>query len=148
MIESHSYARAVELAPAPTRPVPAMTALSRPFWDGCRSGLLLVQQCAECSTYVFVPQDFCFACHSADLRWVESAGVGTLVSYSVVWRPQTPAFDVPYVVAIVALDEGYEMVTNIVDTDHELLTIGAPVQVAFREISPEVTVPCFTVVTR
>lgn len=144
---SKRYAHGVDLASAAGRPVPRPSALTQPFWDGCRAGLLLVQRCDTCGTHVFVPQDFCPSCLATDLTWVESAGEGHLVSYTVVWRPQTPAFEAPYVVAVVQLTEGHDMVTNIVDTDHADLRIGAPVRVAFREVASGTTLPCFTVVT-
>ncbi len=146
IFESSNYSHSVELGPTTARPVPLATELSRPFWDGCRRGVLLVQRCARCATHVFIPQDFCPTCRSTDLKWVESGGKGVIVTYTVVWRAPTPAFEVPYVVAVVAVAEGYEMVTNIVATDRDQIRIGAGVRVVFREISPEVTLPCFTVV--
>ena len=128
------------------RPAPQPTELSRPFWDACRDHRLIVQQCGECGTYVFIPQAFCPACLSTDLRWVESRGTGTIVTFTVVWRPQTPAFDVPYVVAVVRVDEGYEMVTNVVDADPDDVRIGAAVAVCFVDVDFNVTLPCFTLV--
>ena len=127
-----------------TRPLPQPTALTRPFWDACREHRLTVQQCSVCATYVFVPQSFCPACLSPDLTWVESAGRGRIVAYTVVWRPQTPAFEAPYVVAVVRLDEGYEMMTNVVDVDPDDVAIGAPVSVRFVDVSSDGTLPCFT----
>lgn len=129
-------------APA-ERPVPRPTRLTAPFWDGCRAGTLLVQQCERCAEFVFIPQHFCPACRGRVLTWVQSRGVGRVVSYTVIGRAQTPAFETPYVVAIVRLDEGYEMVTNIVDTTPDRVHIGARVQVRFVPVSPTVTLPCF-----
>jgi len=129
-----------------TRPVPQASELTRPFWDGCRRGVLLVQRCKACASHTFTPQDFCRSCLSLDLEWVESAGEGVIVTYTTVWRPQTPAFEAPYVVAVVALTEGYEMLTNIVDTEPAEIQVGAKVHVAFRDVTPEVTLPCFSVV--
>lgn len=125
------------------RPAPVPTRLSAPFWDACKDGLLRYQRCADCGQAVFPPSDFCPADLSAHLVWEESTGHGEIYSYTVVWRPQTPAFEVPYVVAIVELREGYSMLTNIVDTPHEQLRIGLPVSVVFREVSPTITAPFF-----
>ncbi|GAA1838594.1 OB-fold domain-containing protein [Pseudonocardia ailaonensis] len=136
----------METAAGVTRPVPRASELTRPFWEACRRGVLLVQCCRSCSHHVFTPQDFCRSCLSPDLDWVESAGDGIIVTYTTIWRPQTPAFEVPCVVAVVALTEGYEMLTNIVDSDPAEILVGAKVHVAFREIAPEVTLPCFAVV--
>lgn len=65
------------------------------------------------------------------------------MSYTVIGRAQTPAFVTPYVVAVVRLDEGYEMLTNIVDTEPDQVRIGARVRVRFVAVSPTVTLPCF-----
>jgi hypothetical protein len=63
-----------------------------------------------------------------------------------VWRPQTPAFDVPYVVAVVRLDEGVDMLTNLIDIAPEQVTIGARVRVSFGDVSQHTTLPFFTLV--
>jgi len=74
---------------------------------------------------------------------VDSAGIGTVITYTIVHRPPTPAFEVPYVIAIVRLDEGYEMMTNIVDCSPEWVRIGERVQLALLAVSDEITLPCF-----
>jgi len=96
--------------------------------------------------HVFIPQSFCPACLSTSLSWVESSGDGAVVTFTTVWRPQTPAFEAPYVVAVVRLDEGYEMMTNIVDVDPDHVTIGARVNVRYLDVTADVTLPCFTLV--
>lgn len=131
---------------SPARPVPTPSALTRPFWEACRQRRLTVQRCGGCAQYIFIPQSFCPACRGTELAWVDSEGKGNVVTFTVVWRPQTPAFDAPYVVAVVRLDEGYEMLTNIVEVDPELVEIGAPVQVHFLDVTAEVTLPCFRLV--
>ncbi|MGD9986576.1 Zn-ribbon domain-containing OB-fold protein [Pseudonocardia sp.] len=128
---------------APDRPVPHPSPLTQPFWDACRDGRLLVQRCDKCGAHVFTPQEFCRECHADALTWVESAGVGHVVTFTVIWRPQTPAFEVPYVVAVVRLEEGYEMVTNIVGAPPDAVVIGAPVRVRFTPVTDTVTLPCF-----
>lgn len=124
-------------------PLPRPTALSQPHWDGCREGRLRVQRCEDCGAYVFVPQPLCTHCLGARLAWVESAGRGTVYSYTVVHRPQRPEFAVPYLVAIVALDEGFHMLTNLVECAPAEVTIGMRVEVAFRRMSDEITLPYF-----
>jgi uncharacterized OB-fold protein len=61
-----------------------------------------------------------------------------------VWRPQTPAFEVPYVIAVVRLDEGVEMLTNLIDVTPEQVSIGARVRVAFTDVAEHMTLPFFT----
>ena len=124
-------------------PLPVPTEVSRPHWDGCRKGRLLVQRCRDCHSYVFIPQPFCTACQGQALEWVESAGRGTLYSLTTVYRPQRPEFQAPYTVAIVELDEGFHMLTNLVDCAIDEMAIGMRVEVSFRKMSGQITLPMF-----
>ncbi len=124
-------------------PLPRPTELSRPHWDGCREGALRVQRCGACGGYVFIPQPLCTHCQSHELGWVESTGRGTLYSFTTVHRPQSPAFEVPYTVAIVELDEGFHMLTNLVDCESDEMAIGLRVEVSFRRMSDQITLPMF-----
>ena len=128
---------------AKTIPLPRPTALSRPHWDGCREGVLRVQRCAACGSYEFIPQAVCTKCQAGKLEWVESSGRGSVYSHTTVYRPPRPEFDAPYVVAIVELEEGWHMLTNLVDCRPEEVAIGLPVEVDFRAVSDEITLPCF-----
>ena len=74
---------------------------------------------------------------------MDSTGRGTLYSFTTVHRPPRPEFDVPYTVAIVELDEGFHMLTNLVDCPPEALRIGLPVEVTFQPMSDEITLPMF-----
>ena len=128
-------------------PLPRPTTLSKPFWDACREGRLTVQQCKDCQAYTFIPQPCCGECLSEKLEWVESSGRGTLYSFSTVYRPQQPMFEVPYTVVIVELEEGYHMLSNLLGVEPEDVTIGTKLQVAFEERSDEITLPYFRVVS-
>lgn len=129
-----------------SRPVPYPTTLTEPFWQACRDGRLIVQRCADCGRYVFTPQAFCRYCLGPRLGWVASAGIGVIVTYTVVWRPQTPAFVAPYVVAVVRVDEGYELITNIVGSAAAEVSIGARVRVRFVPLTQDISLPCFELV--
>jgi uncharacterized OB-fold protein len=126
--------------------------LTRPFWDACADGRLLFQQCGACAAPVFIPQELCPRCWSTDLHWRESSGRGRIVTFTVVWRGQTPAFETPYVVAVIRLEEGHEMMTNIVgadpapDSDDGGVRIGAPVRVVFEPTEGGIALPCFELV--
>lgn len=126
-----------------SRPLPQATALSKPHWDGCRQGVLRVQRCTDCGSFVFVPQPVCTGCLGTSLEWVESSGRGTLYSYTTVHRPQRPVFEVPYVVAIVELEEGWKMLTNLIGVKPESVEIGMPLEVAFEAMTDEITLPFF-----
>ena len=127
---------------APGLPEPVATELSLPHWQGCAAGKLLVQQCSDCNNYTFPPEPVCPHCLTNTLQWQASSGKGTLYSFSVVHRPQTPAFNPPYVVAIIALNEGWHMLSNIIDTDEKQLSIGQAVEVDFIKRGNS-HLPCF-----
>ncbi len=124
------------------RPLPRPTALSRPHWDGCRANVLRVQRCRDCASYVFIPQPLCPGCQSSELDWVESAGHGVVYSYTVVHRAPHPAFATPYAIAIVRLAEGFAMLAN-VECELAALRVDLPVRVAFRALSPDISLPYF-----
>jgi uncharacterized protein len=126
-------------------PVPhASSQVSVPFWQGCQSGELRYQRCDACGRSNFPPTEHCRQCLSADLRWQRSGGVGEIYSWTVVHRPVTPEFDPPYAPAIITLDEGYQMLTNVVGVAPDDLAIGMRVRVQFHEVGPDVTLPYFT----
>jgi uncharacterized protein len=128
-----------------TGPLPhASSQVSFPFWQGCRSGELRYQRCEACGLSNFPPTEHCRQCLSAELRWKRSGGVGEVYSWTVVHRPVTAEFEPPYAPAIVTLDEGYQMLTNIVGVAPDDLSIGMRVQVQFHAVGPDVTLPYFT----
>lgn len=124
-------------------PLPRPTALSRPHWEGCLAGRLLVQRCRDCGQLVWIPQPICTACLSHALDWVESRGRGRVYSLTTVHRPPRPEFEVPYTVAIVELDEGFHFLTNLVECAPEERRIGQRVEVTFRRMSDEIALPMF-----
>lgn len=117
--------------------------VSRPFWDGCRRSALLFQRCDR-GHPVFNPAARCRVCMSPDLHWEESGGRGTVATWSVVWRPQTPAFATPYAAAVITLDEGYQMIANVVGCDHADVRSGMRVGVEFHPISDAYSLPYFS----
>jgi uncharacterized OB-fold protein len=129
----------------PTGPLPhANSDLSVPFWQGCQSRELRYQRCDACGLANFPPAEHCRQCLSAELRWTNSAGVGEIYSWTVVYRPVTPEFEPPYAPAIITLDEGYQMLSNVVGVAPGDLAIGMRVQVQFHVVGPDLTLPYFT----
>ena len=129
----------------PQTPLPQPTQLSKPYWEACREGRLTVQRCKSCDGYVFIPQHCCGTCLSEDLEWVESSGKGTLYSFTTVYRPQQPTFEVPYTVIVVELEEGYYMLSNLIGVEPDEIKIGTPLEVFFEERSEEISLPFFRV---
>jgi hypothetical protein len=123
------------------RPRPRPSRLSQVFWDGTRQGLLLLQRCGECGRFRWTPQLACPACLSERFEWRPASGRGTLYSYTIVHRAVDPtAFHVPYVLAVVRLEEGPHMLTNVVDCPPAALRIGMPLEVRLERIDDELTV--------
>ena len=117
------------------------------YWNGTRVGELRYQRCADCATANFGPGLACRNCRSRALTWVAGSGQGVVYSWTVVWRPQTPAFEVPYAPAIIRLDEGYDLLTALVGLDHTDIADGLRVCVEFHTLSGEITLPFFRPVT-
>jgi uncharacterized OB-fold protein len=133
-----------ELQPQrPGIPLPRADVLSAPFWEGCRRQELLYQRCADCGHAVFNPAPICRWCISCDLTWERSKGLGIVYSWSEVCRPLAPSFSVPYVAAIIYLDEGYHMVSNIVGCTVDQVVVGMPVGVEFHDVGGGVLLPYF-----
>ena len=124
------------------RPLPIPTHISEPHWKGADDGQLLVQRCESCSGYTFPPRPVCTHCFSTALKWTRSSGRGTIYSYTIAHRPPYPAFKPPYVVAIVELEEGWHMLTNLAESDLQTVRVNAPVEVFFESFG-EITLPMF-----
>jgi uncharacterized protein len=111
-------------------PVPNPSPWSVPYWDGLRRGELVFQRCAECGGATFNPAPVCQHCASDRLGWERSAGVGVVYSWTVIWRPQTPAFRVPYAAVIVDVEEGFQMLANVIGCRPSEIAVG--MRVAFE----------------
>lgn len=126
-------------------PQPAESPLQKPFWDAAREGKLAVQRCRHCD-HAFLPgREECPQCLSADIAWEYSSGGAKLISWVVYHRAFHPAFAdrIPYAVAVVELNEGPRMISNISGpADLEDFRIGQPLNVRF-DIEDETIVPRF-----
>lgn len=126
------------------RPLPVPTELSMPHWDGARQRKLMVQHCRDCDAYVFIPRHACPSCLSSALEWVESSGKGEIYSFTIIHRPPHPAFEPPYCAAIIALEEGWHMISNVITDDLAALEVGQPVRVDFIDVE-DMTLPVFRI---
>jgi hypothetical protein len=105
---------------------------SAPYWEGIAQSELRFQRCISCSLAIHTPAAICSQCHGADLRWEVSSGRGVLHSYTVVWRPVSPDFEVPYVPVLVLMEEGWTMLSALIDCEDSDAAIGLEVEVAFH----------------
>lgn len=128
-------------APAYQKPVPAPSAVSAPFWGGLRQRELRLQKCEACSRFVLYPRSVCPYCLSDKLSWVKASGRGKLYTYTVVRRAMNPAFqeDVPYLFAIVELEEGVRLTTNVVNCAPQEARVDMALKAFYHDITPEIT---------
>ncbi|MFQ5547760.1 MAG: Zn-ribbon domain-containing OB-fold protein [Woeseia sp.] len=135
-------------APAP-KPLPVVNTWAQPFWDAAREERLIIQKCSECSRHVFYPRIACPHCSADSLDWVEASGKGTVYSCTVVEANAPSAFlaDMPFVVAVIRLQEGVQMLSNVVGCDPYEVACDMPVEVAFERLNDEFTLPKFKPVT-
>jgi uncharacterized OB-fold protein len=130
---------------ATNKPIPPVTHETAPYWEGARRHELHIQQCGDCRHYQFYPRIYCSQCFSDRVGWVKASGRGKVTTFTIVRRPVSPAFadDVPYVVALVTLDEVPTMMTNIVGCAPEQVSIGMTVTATFEDWTEEISVPKF-----
>jgi len=127
------------------KPLPQITGLSRVFWDGCKDKKLLYQKCKDCGHIIFFPKMLCSGCMGHNLEWKESQGRGKIHTFTVTYDAAPPEFmaSVPFALAVINLDEGFTMLSNIVHCDYNKLACDMPVEVVFDPVTPEITLPKF-----
>lgn len=128
------------------KPLPQPTPISAPFWDGLKAHTVRLQQCDDCSHWIFFPRAHCSACASPRLTWRDVAGTGTLYTYTVTRVPTLPEFtdEMPQKLAVVQLDEGPHINTTLVGVDEAALQVGMRVRPVFDERPGEVTLLRYT----
>ena len=130
---------------------PIPTPLSQPesdfYWEKCRAHELWLRHCRSCDQAYFYPRDICPLCFSRDTDWIQSNGVGTVHTFSIVHRGPTAAFRdrTPYVAAMVELEDGVRMPTNLVEVepDPSVIKIGMAVEVVFEDLNENISLPKF-----
>ncbi len=128
------------------RPIPHPTNISKTFWDGCKDGRLLIQKCNDCGYHIYFPAYACPQCLSSNLDWIEASGRGSVHTLTVIERGAGPAFEdeSPFVVALIELEEGPIMMSNVIGCPPYEVKIGDCVEVTFRTVADGVTLPAFT----
>ena len=133
-----------EMPKVATWHLPVADLETAPYWEGTKAGKVLIKKCRSCGRAYFYPRNHCPTCWSTDTEWVESTGRGTVYTFTVVYQNDLPPFRdrVPYVVAIVELDEGPRIETNIVECPFDELQVGMRVAVTFED-EGELVLPRF-----
>ena len=127
------------------RPVPPVTEVSALFWDATREQRLLVQRCGDCQTWVWYPRTACTHCLGENLQWTAVTGRGTVYACSVHHRPGVAEMKdrVPYVVALVELQEGVRLLSNVVGCDPESVHVKQVVTLAWEALPDGRNLPVF-----
>lgn len=111
-----------------------------PFFEGAKEGKMLIKKCKDCGEVHYYPRGICPSCFSTNLEWVAIKGTGTIYTFSITRR----AGPIPYCIAYVTLEEGINVMTNIVDCgDLDDIKIGQKVKLTFKETGNGTKVPAF-----
>ena len=129
-----------------TRLIPPTTELTAPYWQAAQRGELMIQHCSSCGAWSFPPRAHCGMCGADGMPWEKVSGTGSIYTFTISHRPPHPVFaeQCPLVIAVVELEEGPRLMTNIVGCEPDELEIGQPVQVDFEPIDDsELKLPVF-----
>lgn len=129
-------------------PIPQpLTPEARPYWDGLKEGKLMLPKCGDCGHTFFYPRVLCPRCQSRNIGWVRASGKGKLHTFGIGYQSFNKAFKLPtpYVLAMVELDEGPRMMSNLVNVvaDPKTVKCEMPVEVVFHKLTDEITIPLF-----
>jgi uncharacterized OB-fold protein len=129
----------------PGRFLPSPTPETQHFWDGTREGELRLQRCRSCEQAYFPPRPFCPRCACREVEVFRASGRARLLSYVINEHRPAPGFETPYSIAVVELEEGPRMMTNVVETPQtpEALVLDMPLEVTFEPVSDEISLPLF-----
>jgi uncharacterized protein len=127
------------------KPLPRINDETRPFWEGAQRGHLCMQKCKTCAHVRFPISFVCPSCLSYDFEWIDLSGRGEVFAYIVFHQLYNKAFaeDIPYNAALVQLDEGPRMYSNVIDCRNDDVKIGDRVEAVFVKVTSEVTLPKF-----
>ena len=127
------------------KPLPRPNPDTKPFWDGCKNHQLRFQKCITCGHVRWPAAIICPDCHAKETDWITSAGKGKVYSFTVYHQAFHPAFenDIPYVTAIIELDEGPHLLSNIVGCAPDAVQCDMPVEVTWEDVDAEFSLPKF-----
>ena len=136
----------------PDRPLPEpITPESRPYWEGLKKHRLMLPNCSRCGPF-FYPRPYCPKCHRPASGWVQASGRGRLHSFQISYQSFSSAFKIkpPYVLAMVELDEGPRLMSNLIGItpDPKAIQCDMPVEIVYEHIGADVVLPLFKPATR
>ena len=128
------------------KPLPHPNADDRVFWEGCRAHELRFQKCNSCGLIRWPSSIICPECYSDSAEWIKASGRGSVYTYAVFHQAYHPGFEneLPYITAVIALEEGPHFMSNIVDCKPEDIGCDMPVEVVWDDITEEYTLPKFS----
>ena len=126
-----------------SRHLPEPSKISKPFWDSCKAEAMQLQCCADCGTWIYYPVYICPECASRRLEWRPISGKGTVYTYTTAAKSIFEEVEGPVTVALIELEEGAMMTSNVVNGDPEKVRIGMPVRLIYEKVSDEFTLPMF-----
>ena len=128
-----------------TKPLPAISMLNQPYWDGLKERKVVLPKCTACGVIWYPPAPFCPDSWSRDLSWQQLSGRGKVNSWVVFHQAYFASVkdDIPYNVAEVELEEGPRLLTNLVDIANDDIAIGMAVEVVFDDVTDDVTLAKF-----
>jgi uncharacterized OB-fold protein len=127
------------------KPLPAVSSLNKPYWEGLKHRELRLQKCDACAEVWYPPSPICPACWSRKVTWTRLSGRGRVSSWVVFHQSYFRGYDgeIPYNVAEVELDEGPRLLTNLVDVANDKIHAGMPVEIVFDDVTDEITLAKF-----
>jgi uncharacterized protein len=128
------------------KPLPKILPETEEYWKAAKRHELFLQRCKNCGQVIYFPRIICFKCLSDELEWFKSKGCGTVYSYTIIrYQIAHKSFepDVPYIYAIIDLDEGVRMISNVINIVPSKINIGMRVKVIFEDVTNEVSIPKF-----
>ena len=127
------------------KPLPTIEPETEEFWKAAKRHELFLQRCNACEEVIHFPRVMCYRCLSEDLGWIKSTGLGSVYSFTIIHQVAHLGFEseVPYVYAIIDLDDGARMISNVVNIDPSAVEVGMRVQVTFDDVTSEISIPKF-----
>lgn len=130
------------------KPLPEVNSLTAPFWEYCKKHELRMQYCNECKQWIWYPKAVCPNCGKKEsIEWVRLSGKGKIYSYTIIRQviDNSESFnkDIPFIIALVELDEGPRIYSNVINATADSASIGDRVEVIFEDVTDEITLPKF-----